>query len=92
MFAIGCERQVLDLKTTTLQNCEAVPRGARIEGSSNFVSLHSRLEIDKEEEVVQVQSRQEQHAGRRGSSFEFSGFWLWGLGVASWAGRLRSQR
>jgi len=38
---------VLDLKTTTSQNCEAVPRRARSQGSQIVVSLNSRLENKK---------------------------------------------
>jgi len=40
---------VLELRTTTLQKCEAVPRRARFQGSY-CVSLNSRLEINKEKE------------------------------------------
>jgi len=40
---------VLNLRTTTSQKCEAVPRRARIQGSWNFESLNSRLESNKEE-------------------------------------------
>ena len=38
----------LNFRTTTLQKCAAVLRGARIEGSQTFVSLNSRLESDEE--------------------------------------------
>ena len=38
-----------DLRTTTSQNCEAVPRRARIYGPKTFVSLNSRFERNKEE-------------------------------------------
>ena len=34
----------LNLRTTTLQKCAAVPRRARIQGSQTFVSHNSRLE------------------------------------------------
>ena len=37
-----------DLTTSTLQNCEAVPRRARVESSWTFVSINPRLESDKE--------------------------------------------
>ena len=39
-----------DLRTTTWQKCEAIPRRARIQGAHTFVSLNSRLESHKEEE------------------------------------------
>ena len=42
----------LDLRTTTSQNCEAVPRRARIQGSWTFVSLNYRLESNREEEKI----------------------------------------
>ena len=45
-----------DLRTTTPQNCEAAPRRARIQGSQTFASLNSRLERNKEEDVVQPHS------------------------------------
>ena len=35
---------------TTVQNCEAVPRRARIQGAQTSVSLDSRLESNKERE------------------------------------------
>ena len=41
---------VLNFITTTLQKCEAVPSGARIESSLTVVSLNSRLESNEEEE------------------------------------------
>jgi len=41
---------VLNLRTTTSQKCEAVPRGARIQGPQTVVSRNSRLERNKEEE------------------------------------------
>ena len=41
---------VLNLRTTTLPKCAAVPRLARIEGSKTFVSLNSRFESHKQEE------------------------------------------
>ena len=41
---------VLNLRTTTSQKCEALPRRARIEGSQTCVSADSRLESNKEEE------------------------------------------
>jgi len=43
---------VLNLRTTTLQMCAAVPRWARISGPSTFLSLNSRLESNKEEGLV----------------------------------------
>ena len=39
-----------DLSATFSQNCDAVPRRARISGSYTFVSLNSRLESNDEEE------------------------------------------
>ena len=39
---------VLDLRITAQQNCEAVSRRARSQGSSKFVSLNSRLESNEE--------------------------------------------
>ena len=52
---------VMDLRTTTSQNCEAVPRSARIEGSQTFVSLNARLASNKYREedggLVKVQCR-----------------------------------
>ena len=47
---------VLNLRTTALQKCGAVPRRARISGLSTLcitVSLNSRLESNKGEEEVQ---------------------------------------
>ena len=41
---------VLDVRTIVFQNCEAIPRRARIEGSWTCVSLNSRLEIIQEDE------------------------------------------
>jgi len=41
---------VLDLRTTSSKNCEAVPRRARIEESQTFVSFNSRLKSNKERE------------------------------------------
>ena len=38
-------------RTTTWQKCDAVPRRARIYGSYDGVSLNSRLQSNKEEEV-----------------------------------------
>ena len=43
----GCR----DLRTSTSQNGEAVPRRARIEGSRSCVSLKSRLKSNKEDAV-----------------------------------------
>jgi hypothetical protein len=40
---------VLDFRTTTSQNCEAVSRRARIQGAETFVSLNSSFESDEEE-------------------------------------------
>ena len=36
----------LQVRTTTSQKCEAVPRRARIQGSYNCVSLSSRVDSD----------------------------------------------
>ena len=41
--------RVLDLRTTTLQNREAVPRKARSQGSWKFASLNASLERNQEE-------------------------------------------
>ena len=41
---------VFNLKTTTAQKCAAVPRRARIQGSSTLVSRNFRLESNEEEE------------------------------------------
>ena len=43
-------QKCVNLRTTTLQKCAAVPRRARIQGSWTFVSLTSRLESNKEED------------------------------------------
>ena len=42
---------VLNLRKSFLQKCEAVPRRARVEGSSTCVSLNSRLESNEEKEA-----------------------------------------
>ena len=57
---------VLYLTTTTSQNCEAVPRRARIQGAWTCVSLNSRLESNKEEEeeVKRSVTRSVTRAGR----------------------------
>jgi hypothetical protein len=39
----------IDLRTTTSQKYEAVPRRARFQGSKTVVSLNSRLESNQEE-------------------------------------------
>ena len=44
--------QHLNVRTTALQKCEAVPRRARIQGSLTFLSVSSRLETYKEEEEI----------------------------------------
>ena len=49
--------KVLDSRTTTLQNCEAVTRRARTQGSKTRVSLDSRLESHKEEEEYTPERR-----------------------------------
>ena len=41
---------LLDSRTTASQNCDAVPRRARIQGTQTFVSLNSRLESNKGQE------------------------------------------
>ena len=51
MSEIRVDRTVLDSRRTTSQNCEAVPRRVRIQGSWSFASLNPRLESNEEEEV-----------------------------------------
>ena len=48
---------VLDLRTTTLQKCDAVPRRADISGSQICMSLNSRLESDEERRQKQCPLR-----------------------------------
>jgi len=51
----GCGAQysiVLNLRTTTSQNCEAAPRRARIYGSQTFVPFNSRRENNEKERPV----------------------------------------
>ena len=50
-YKMGLETEC-NIRTTTSQKCEAVPRRARIWGSWTCVSLHSRLESNKEEETT----------------------------------------
>jgi len=53
------------------QNCAAVPRRARIEGSQTFASLNSRLESKKQEEedLVQLCRRSDLQPGTVQSSY-----------------------
>ena len=44
---------VLNLRTTSSQKCEAVPRRARVQGSKTCERHNSRLESDKEEKKVE---------------------------------------
>ena len=49
------------MRAATSQKCEAVPRRARVQGSSTSVSLNSRLEKEEEEEEAR---RREQGRAR----------------------------
>jgi len=55
---VGCRvDRLLNLRATTSQKCEAVPRRARIEGSLTCVSLNSKLgSIKKKKKVYRVPS------------------------------------
>ena len=54
---------VLDLRTTTSQKCEAVPRRARIQGSWTIVSLNSRLESNRGKEEEEENHEHLSHIG-----------------------------
>ena len=47
--SVNCD-PCITIRTTTLHECAAVPRSARIEGSWTFLLLNSRLASNKEEE------------------------------------------
>ena len=81
-------RTVLDSRTITLQNCEAVPRRARIRGSKTVASLNSGLESNQEEgQRYQAPCIRRFVAGLRVQK------WLrvWGLGLRVWDQVLRVE-
>ena len=43
---------MMKLSTTTLHKCAAALRRVRMQGAQTFVSLHSRLESNEEEEKM----------------------------------------